>query len=256
MRQCRGPRVFVPRSAVVLWTIAWFVHTTVAGCNVDRKDAPTPGAELPPTAKVSTTEDGPVEGADDSADGSSDSAVAATEGCRSEGSDDPELPHAELVEVRRSNIPTAGEGLFASSDIAADTYLGDYMGQYLTEPEVEVLPEYESAYLFELPRHARTTYGSIAGDPLHYVSKVNFAPSEINGEDTNLQNIEWEIFCDEPYVRLYSTREITAGEELYVDYGPSYGYEFMAHPRVQEFFLALIGTTSEEGFVFEYSRGS
>ncbi len=271
---------------MVLWAIVCCGHT--AGCRVERKDKRAPGADDAPVAvarllgrrvdeggsggqraeptdgaNASTTEGGYFAGTDDPTEGASDSVdeqwsnASSIRRDRREKSDDPtELPHAELVRVRRSNIPTAGRGLFAKADIPANTYLGDYMGQYLTEEEVEVLPEFESAYLFEIPRCAGIPYDSIAGDPRHYVSKANFAPSELNGEDTNLQNVEWETFCEEPYVRLYSTREIAAGEELYVDYGPGYGYEFMEDPQVQEFFMTLVGISSEDGFVFEYSGRS
>lgn len=247
------------RSSLLLGAIACLAHVTVAGCRADghapsARTAGSPGAERAQlveatTGDVWTTEGKRVEETDDSS-------PWWTEGCRSERPDAPPLlPHAELVEVRRSSIPTAGDGLFAKADIPADTYLGDYVGLYLIEEEIDALTELETAYLFEIPSYVDTEYETIAGDLQHYVSKVNFAPSQINGEDTGLQNVQWALFCDEPYVRLYSARDIAKGEELYADYGPAYDYGFMEHPPVQEFFLAAIGASSGQGFVFEYSGG-
>ncbi len=252
---------------MVLGTVVVLAHTMAAGCRAERQlgrdDHAGPegrraehsvGVESPTSNPVTTEEGGSdsASGPSGSADGS-DSSSLMTEGCRSESSEEAaERPHAERVEVRTSNIPTAGDGLFAKVDIAAETYIGDYTGRYLTEDEVETLPEFESAYLMEFPSFVGTAYDCIAGDTQHYVSKVNFAPSRLNGQDTNLQNVRWESFCTEPYVRLYSTRDITAGEELYVDYGPSYAYGFMELPAVQAFFSASIGASPEDGFVFEY----
>ncbi len=171
--------------------------------------------------------------------------------------DDPrEVPHPELVEIRTSNIPGAGKGLFAKVDIAVDTYLGDYTGAYLTEDEADELPGFESAYLFQIPACVDTKYDNIAGDPEHYVSKVNYAPSTINGVETELQNVDFKLLCEKPYVRLYSIRDVDAGEELYSDYGGNYDYDFMERADVQQFFLKRSGVAEQADFVFEYTDDS
>jgi len=40
-------------------------------------------------------------------------------------------------------------------------------------------------------------------------------------------------------VRIMALRDIAAGEELWVDYGPRYRYDFMEDPEVVKFFESL-----------------
>ena len=42
--------------------------------------------------------------------------------------------------------------------------------------------------------------------------------------------------CNPPYALIKTLRVIEAGEELYVDYGPDYDYEFMKDKEIQKFF--------------------
>jgi hypothetical protein len=60
--------------------------------------------------------------------------------------------------------------------------------------------------------------------------------------------------CKEPFVRLYAKRDIAAGEELYVDYGPYYDYHFMQQPEVQQHFLRACGIESTTAFEWEYGK--
>jgi hypothetical protein len=194
-----------------------------------------PGGRSPPAARVTA-------------------AVAAATG-PSTGPSTVQAPRSrpEFVEIRTSNVPTAGDGLFATAPIEQGAYIGDYTGRYLTQAQSDALPDFESSYLFELPDCADTAFDDIAGDPRHFISKANFAPSFINGVDTNLQNVEWETFCTEPYVRMFAVRDIAVGDELFVDYGEDYGYEFMERPAVQQYFLELSAVDPAPRFSFEYS---
>jgi hypothetical protein len=164
----------------------------------------------------------------------------------------PDTP--SFLEVRVSDIPTAGEGLFATADIASGSHIGNYSGRYVTREESDAMSEFEAAYLFEIPICAETQHDSIAGNPNHYVSKANYAPSMINGTSTGLQNVGFETFCGEPYVRLFATRDIRAGEELYADYGEVYDYGFMESPEVRRFFVEAAGVEARTEFDFEYSE--
>lgn len=160
-----------------------------------------------------------------------------------------------MVEVRESKIPGAGKGLFAKYDLPAGTYVGFYDGTYLTEEEVEALDDLRSAYLFLLPECAdEPVYTGIAGDLEHPISKVNYAPSEINGQPTHLQNVDFIEQCDEPYEKLFTTRFVHAGEELYTDYGSDYPYTFMAFEAVRAHFLEVTGIPAQPEFTWEYSE--
>ncbi len=163
-------------------------------------------------------------------------------------------PHPEMVEIRPSLIPGAGEGLFAKVDIPAGTFIGPYSGRYVTPEESDAMQDTkEGEYLFFLPECAGVElYDSIAGDMDDYVSKVNYAPAIINRQPTRLQNVSFQNACSEPYVRLFATRAIRADEELYVDYGPDYDYAFMEIPAVQDFFLQVTGIEKQETFAWEH----
>jgi len=166
----------------------------------------------------------------------------------------PDGTHLSMVEIRDSLIPGAGKGLFAKFDIPAGTYIGFYDGTYLTEEEVDALDDLRSAYLFIIPECAdEPVYTGIAGNLEHPISKVNFAPATINGQATNLQNVDFLERCEEPYEKLYTTRFVRAGEELYTDYGAEYPYDFMAFESVQAYFLEASGIPAADTFEWDYS---
>jgi hypothetical protein len=60
-------------------------------------------------------------------------------------------------------------------------------------------------------------------------TRMNYAPPEF-------QNVKFEKICEAPFVRIVALRDIAAGEELWVDYGSRYRYDFMEDPAVIKFF--------------------
>jgi hypothetical protein len=180
------------------------------------------------------------------------SMLAAVCGARTSSTARPDLenvPHPEMFEVRPSLVPGAGLGLFAIEEIPSGTYIGPYSGDYLA-PDVDAPG---LTYLFQLPECAHDqTRDRIAGDSEHYVSKVNFAPSTINGRATGLQSATFWTYCEEPFVRLFSDRAIARDEEVYTDYGPDYDYDFMSRAEVQEHFLRVAGIPAAETFVWDH----
>lgn len=167
----------------------------------------------------------------------------------------PDGTHLAMVEIRDSLIPGAGKGLFAKYDLAAGTYVGHYDGTYLSQAEIDALDDHTTSYLFLLPECAdEPIYAGIAGDLEHPISKVNFAPSTVNGHPTHLQNVDFIEQCDEPYEKLFTTRFVHAGEELYTDYGPDYPYDFMAFETVQAHFLEVAGAPAQAEFTWDYSE--
>lgn len=172
-------------------------------------------------------------------------------------SEPPKQPtrETEYVIVKSSLIPNAGEGVFAKKKIPKGMLIGYYLGTYLTMEEArELYKKNEHHYFFGTPECANkpeTPY--IDGIRDHYTSKVNFAPNKINGKEANLINVHFKKFCKEPLVRLFASRDILPGEELYVSYGSDYEYFFMNDPAVRKFFLEKSGIKldSLEDFQFE-----
>lgn len=161
----------------------------------------------------------------------------------------------EFVVIKPSLIPGAGMGLFAAKDIPKEKMITHYEGKKITRKEYNALHEKsEHWYVFTMPECAnQPNYPYLDGNRNHYGSKVNFAPSEINGKPTNIQNVYFLKHCEEPYVRLYAKRNIKKGEELYVSYGGIYNYHFMKFTEVQDFFLKKAGITlkPDEKFTFK-----
>lgn len=205
------------------------------GCSSRHDPAPAPEPE---PAAVAATPPGPA-------------AITRDDGPRRS----PDGTHLQMVEIRDSLIPGAGKGLFAKYDLAAGTYVGHYDGTYLSQAEVDALDDHTTSYLFLLPECAdEPIYAGIAGDLEHPISKVNFAPSTVNGHPTRLQNVDFIEQCDEPYEKLFTTRFVHAGEELYTDYGPDYPYDFMEFEAVQAHFLEVAGAPELADFTWDYSE--
>jgi SET domain-containing protein len=160
-----------------------------------------------------------------------------------------------FVIVKPSLIPHSGEGVFAKKKIPQGMLIGSYLGTYLTMEEArELYKKNEHHYFFGTPECAKKTDTPyIDGIREHYTSKVNFAPQKINGKEIHLINVHFKKFCKEPYVRLFASRDIEPGEELYVSYGPDYEYFFMKDPEVIQFFLNKADLKLEklEDFQFE-----
>ena len=74
-----------------------------------------------------------------------------------------------------------------------------------------------------------TTIDGIKGNVF---TRMNYAPAEF-------QNVRFEKICEAPFVKIVALRDIAAGEELWVDYGPRYRYDFMEDPAVIKFFADL-----------------
>jgi len=145
--------------------------------------------------------------------------------------------HEDVLQVRVSRIPDAGNGLFAKADLPAGTYLGYYDGLYIT-PEVHSFLYTLDAWHYVMGLHpcalARLAgYSAIDGVHGNVFTRMNYAPAP-------LQNVRFQKVCWPPFVWIVTTRDIAAGEELYVDYGPNYRYDFMEYPSVKAHFAKAL----------------
>lgn len=117
---------------------------------------------------------------------------------------------AERVEVRPSNVPSAGMGLFAKIDIAKNHYICSYDGVVIKTADAQ-LDEYKSEYVWEYD-----DYFSI--DSRHEDSCKGRYANDIVGE--------WnaDIYPYRVVVRGYlmATEDIKAGDEISISYGSGY----------------------------------
>ena len=140
------------------------------------------------------------------------------------------------LEIRTSRIPHAGNGVFTEVAIPKGAYLGAYTGEFITEDEFRRRSrENRWQYMMGLLDCAKPRTGGIVtidGIQGNVFTRMNYAPAE-------LQNVKFEKTCEAPFVRIVALRDIAAGEELWVDYGPNYRYDFMQDPDVIKFFAGL-----------------
>ena len=122
----------------------------------------------------------------------------------------------ELIEMKPSRIPGAGTGVFAKKDIPINTELGLYRGEYLTDKEFE--EKFADAGL--------GTYVLTLDDPneegrnfyVDGLKKGNWT-SRINSPKGTLNKVNIVFYTDG---RVVAKRNIKAGDELFVGYGPKY----------------------------------
>jgi hypothetical protein len=153
--------------------------------------------------------------------------------------------------IKQSTIPNAGNGLFAVVRIKKGKVIGE-LGGYLVRAN-----HVDNGYLAEIPQCARksTRPYALIDSEAHggNVSRINFAPSKINGQKTNFQNAEIDEICKPPFVLFVASRDIDPGEEIWAGYGPSYNYDkFMRTPEVRDFFCGLQKIDCRKKFTYAY----
>jgi hypothetical protein len=155
--------------------------------------------------------------------------------------------------IKKSRIPGAGDGLYAAVKINKDEIIGELGGRLVSDED----ESHGNHYIASIPECAwekTHPYKYIdAKEHGGHVSRINFAPSEINGMETNLQNAAIKQICEYPYFVFIALRDIEPGEEIWSSYGPDYDYgHFMDIPEVREFFCNLAKLDCSEKFTFSH----
>ena len=147
-----------------------------------------------------------------------------------------QTPPPQTLRIRTSRIPNAGNGVFTTVAIPKGTVLGAYGGEFITEAEYGRRAGVgQWVYMMGLLDCAKPHTGglvTIDGRYGNVFTRMNYAPPEF-------QNVRFEKICEPPFVNIVALRDIAAGEELWVDYGPRYPYDFMKDPAVIAFFDGL-----------------
>jgi SET domain-containing protein len=155
--------------------------------------------------------------------------------------------------IKPSMIPNAGNGLFAVVRIKKGDVIGELGGRFVPEEEdttgnhyIAGISECAWGETYPYTRLDASRFGA-------NVSRINFAPSKINGIDTNFQNAEIRRLCIYPYFVFAALRDIEPGEEIWASYGPSYDYDrFMNEPDVRDFFCGLLNVNCSEDYRYEH----
>jgi SET domain-containing protein len=150
-------------------------------------------------------------------------------------------------------IPNAGNGLFAAAQIKKDEVIGELGGRLVSDDNY---PE-GNPYIASIPECAwDKTHPYKYLDSKDYggnVSRINFAPSKINGIETNFQNAGIKQVCEKPYFIFVALRDIEPGEEIWSSYGSKYEYDrFMMVPEVRDFFCGLLNINCAEEFTYSH----
>jgi SET domain-containing protein len=144
--------------------------------------------------------------------------------------------YEKSLEIRTSQIPHAGNGVYTKVAIPKGAYLGAYTGEFITDEEyLRRAAADRWQYMMGLLDCATPHTGGITtidGINGNVFTRMNYAPVEF-------QNVKFEKICEAPFVKIRALRDIAAGEELWVDYGPNYPYDFMDDPAVIKFFADL-----------------
>lgn len=155
--------------------------------------------------------------------------------------------------IKKSTIPNAGNGLFAVVKIKQGEVIGELGGRLVSDND----SSQGNHYIASIPECAlekTNPYKSI--DSKDYganASRINFAPSEINGIETQFQNAAIKQICEPPYVIFIALKDIEPGAEIWSSYGPNYEYDrFMRVPEVRDFFCGLLEIDCRETFTYSH----
>lgn len=144
--------------------------------------------------------------------------------------------YEQQLAIRTSGIPHAGNGVFTRGAIPAGAILGAYTGELVSDEEY--YRRYKAnrwQYMMGLLDCAKRHTGGITtidGIDGNVFTRMNYAPAEF-------QNVKFQKICEPPFVTIVALRDIAPGEELWVDYGPNYRYDFMKDEAVVAFFAGL-----------------
>jgi SET domain-containing protein len=155
--------------------------------------------------------------------------------------------------IKKSKIPNAGNGLFAVVKIKKGEVIGDLGGRLISDDNYPSGNHYIGAILECAWKESYPYKYLDSKDYGANVSRINFAPSKINGVETHFQNAGIKRLCTRPYFVFVALEDITPGTEIWSSYGPNYDYDrFMKAPEVRDFFCGLMKMDCREKYSYEH----
>ena len=127
----------------------------------------------------------------------------------------------EHLEVKQSNIPNSGKGLFAKVDFAANQRIVPYVGEFKT---YDISSQYENDHAHNDHRYCfEYKLGHcIDGQNEQISSWGRFVNDAHKSEFKNNSRFVLSFKGKIPQVWIVAKRPIKAGEEIFVSYGRSY----------------------------------
>lgn len=158
----------------------------------------------------------------------------------------------ERTVVKPSTIPNSGDGLFAAAPIKKGEVIGELGGRLVTDEDYPAGNHY-LASIHQCAWEETKPYKYLdSKDHGGKVSRTNFAPSKINGVETEFQNAEIGQLCHYPYVVFVALKDIEPGMEIWASYGSHYDYgKFMYVPEVRDFFCGRLKIDCRQKYTYE-----
>lgn len=128
----------------------------------------------------------------------------------------PKYPYQDDVVIRESTIPNAGRGVFAKVDMRKDSVIGRYSGKIISHSEFTKMPKARANKVIAV----RLPTGKdvlIDGEGAHHYSAFFNHKWDVDGDPMGAANI---AITEEGWFRC--KRDISAGEELFFNYGVDY----------------------------------
>ena len=154
--------------------------------------------------------------------------------------------------IKPSTIPNAGNGLFAVVRIRKGEVIGELGGRFVPEEE-DTSGNHYIAGILECAWKETYPYTGLDAREFGGRSRINFAPSKINGiryplpERGDPAALHVSLFC------LFCFARHRAGRGNLASYGPSYDYDrFMNERDVRAFFCGLLNMDCSEEYRYEH----
>jgi len=122
----------------------------------------------------------------------------------------------KFLVIKESTLPGSGKGLFTEVDIPKGTRIIEYKGKSMTWAEAQKLPDYRNGYLFYITRnHVIDAWGT-KKSVAHFANDAR-GIVKVRGIRNNA---EYETEGTRCFIQ--ASRNISAGDEILVAYGPEY----------------------------------
>lgn len=126
-------------------------------------------------------------------------------------------PLALEVTVQDSTIPNGGKGLFATRGFGKHDYISLYSGEFLTEEEYRArYPDLKAEYCLYI--NQMQCYVDAISKQSCVARWINHATKRKEANTEFINYVTNGIYL----VLIQTTREIAAGEELFLSYGPEF----------------------------------
>ena len=118
--------------------------------------------------------------------------------------------------VKKSTLPNAGKGLFTKVFIPKGTRITEYKGKVMTWKEVEKMADYRNGYVFYFTRNYVIDAWNSKVGLAHFANDAK-GLGKVEGIKNNC-----EYDTEKKHCFVVASRNILAGSEILVGYGPEY----------------------------------